>query len=254
MARVGRKTELLKFLRTAELILPATASPAATTITAAAAVGATTLTVASITGLAVAQTIAVGTGERKEIVKIHAATAPTGFTVTLDALTPLQNAHDAGNDVVLQQILDLGPVHADGVAFSFDGDPTDVMAESQAFVYAQKTGFLEIMVEFGLMGLMVENLCAALGILLSRIVGSGTTAAPRELFLDLTAAASVLGEQTDCCWRLTGVRNDGTVMQWDCLACELDPTAFSLELGRTANTKVPIRLKVTGGILQRASI
>ena len=69
MARVGRKTELLKFLRTAELILPATASAAATTLGAAAAVGATSLTVASITGLAVGNTLAVGTGERTEIVK-----------------------------------------------------------------------------------------------------------------------------------------------------------------------------------------
>lgn len=251
MARINRKTELLSHLRTVEAILANTAAAAATTVTAAVAVGASTITVASITGIAVGNTLALGTGERKEIVKVHASTAPSGNTITLDATTLPQQAHDAGNDVVLQQILDLGAVHADGVSLSYEGEPTDIAAETQSFLYAQKTGFAEIMVDFGLIGVMVENLTAAWGMLLSRITGSGTSASPRELYLDLTDADGLLNEQTDLCFRFTGVRKDRTVVQYDCFACEIDPTAFSLELGRTVNVKVPIRLKVTGGILKR---
>jgi len=251
MARQNRKTEYLSHARSVELIIPATASPAATALTAAAAAGAVSLTVGAIAGIAVGNTIMVGRGERREIVKVHPSTAPSGSTITLDPTTPLLYAQDIGDDVVLQQILDLGPVHADGVSLSYEGDPTDIPAENQSFLYAQKTGFLEITVEFGLLGYMVEQFCAALGLLLSRIVGSGTASAPRELYLDLTDVDGVINEQTDACWRLTGVRKDRTVVQYDCFACEIDPSAFSIEQGRTVVTKVPVRLKVTGGVLMR---
>lgn len=251
MARHNRKTELLSHLRTVELILADTAAAVATTLTAAGAVGASTLTVASITGLAVGQTIRVGRGEAAEIVKVHASTAPSGNTVTLDPETPLQVAHDVGEAVVKQQILNLGAVHGDGVSLSWDGEPTDIAVENQAFLHAQKTGHMELMLEFGLIGMMAENLSAALGFLLAKITGAGTAASPREFYLDFTDPDSIINEETDCCWRLTGVRKDKTVCQYDAFACEIDPTGFALELGRGVNAKVPVRLKVTGGILQR---
>lgn len=254
MARKNRKTELLSHLRTAELIIAETASPASTTLGAAPAAGATSLTVAAITGFGVGNTIAVGSGERKEIVKVHASTAPASTTITLDATTPLQYDHDIGDPVVLQQVVNLGAVHSDGVAMSYDGDPTDVNAENQSFLYAQKTGFAEITFDFGLLGVIPENICAALGLLLAGITGAGTTSSPRELYIDLTDDDGVIGEQGDSCWRFTGVRKDRTVVQYDAFACELDPSAFSLDLGRTAATKVPVRLKVTGGVLARTSL
>lgn len=251
MARQNRKTELLSHLRTAELIVPATATPASQALTAAAAVGATTLTVAAITNFAVGQTILVGRGESREAVKIHASTAPSGNTITLDAETPIQIAHDIGELVTKAQIIDLGAVHGDGVQLSYDGEPTDIQAENQAFLMSQKTGFAEIGLEFGMIGAMAEQLSAVLGFLLAKITGSGTAASPREFYLDLTDPDSIINEETDCCWRLTGVRKDKTVVQLDAFACEIDPTGFALELGRTVNVKVPVRLKVTGGILQR---
>lgn len=253
MARQNRKTEVLSHVRTVEQIVAA-ASPNATTLSAAAAAAAGSISVASITGYAVGQTIAVGRGERKEIVKVHPSTAPASGTITLDTTTPLQYDHDLGDPVEIQQLIDLGAVHGDGATISYDGEPTDIAAENQSFLLAQKTGFLEIVVEFGLLGLMVENLCAALGLALSRITGSGTTGAPRELYLDATDQNGMIGEVSDAAFRLTAVRKDGTVLQWDCFACEIDPTAVQIEVGRGVVTKVPVRLKVTGGVLKRASL
>lgn len=251
MARVNKKTELLSHLRSVLALVPATSSAAATTVTAAVAVGAATLTVAAITNIAVGDEIALGTGENKEVVKVHASTAPSGNTVTLDALHLPLKAHDIGETAVRLQQIDAGAVHSDGVTLAYEGDPTDIAAENQSFLFAQKTGFLEISMGFGVLGYMVENLVLALGMLLSRITGSGTTAAPRELYIDLTDTDGAINEETDCCWRFTGVRKDRTVVEYTALACEIDPTAFALEFGRGANMKVPIRLRPTGGIVKR---
>lgn len=255
MARQNRKTELLSHVRSIAVIKPATTNPAATTLTAVPAAGAVTLTVASITGIGVGDTLIVGRGEKKEIVKVHASTAPAGNTVTLDDQTPIVHGdHLSADPVVRAQILDLAAIHADGVNLSVSGDPIDVAAENQHFVSAQKGGQQEMMLDFGLNATIPDNICAALGMLDSRISGAGSAGDPRELYLDLTDQDGAFQEETDLCWRFTGLRKDRTVVSWDAFACEADPTNFSLELGRTTVTKLPVRLKVTGGLLPRTGL
>lgn len=257
MARANRNTELMSHLRKAELIIPSVTGAVSVALTAIPAAGATTLTVDTVVGLTTmtGRDLLIGRGERREAVKVHASTAPTGTTITLDPTTPVQwGDHAVTDPVTLGQSLDLAVVHSDGLSITQGGEPMDVTGENQAFVAAQKDGHAEMVLEFGLQAMIVDNYAAALGILASRITGAGSAADPRELFIDVTDSESQIHEETNACWRFTGMRKDRTVLVANAFACETDPTSLALELGRTVNSKVPVRLKVTGGILYTAAL
>lgn len=248
MARLNRKGELWSHLTAVRVIRAATGTFGNTTIGTAAVAGATTLTVAAITNFAIGQTLAVGNGEVKEIVRVHAATAPAAGVITLDPATPTQYAHPVGEAVVQQLITDLGHVADGSVNVEYGGDPQDVSSETQRQIFASQTGFFEMMFSFGLIGFKLENVCAALGLLETRVLGSDTPADPATLFLDLDRVR----EENDVAFQFLGVRKDGLTVRTMFMAVEIDPTVFDLQFARGQKTVIPVKGLATAGVLYEA--
>lgn len=248
MARLNRKGELFSHLTAVRIIRNSTGTFGSTTLTAAPAAGATTLTVAGITNFAVAESIIVGNGEVRELVRIHASTAPTGTTITLDSATPLQYAHAIGEAVIEQTTTDLGHIADGSVELNYDGDPQDVPSEIQRQIFASATGFLDMTFKFGLLGFKGENICAALGILESRVLGSYTPADPATLWIDLEK----IREENDVAIQFLGVRKDGLQVRMTAMAVELDPTAFDVTIARGQKSVIPVMGLATAGILYEA--
>jgi hypothetical protein len=138
-------------------------------------------------------------------------------------------------------------VHSDGVNISMAGNVEDVNSSVQRLLFAQLTGFQDIMAEWKLLSYIVENIATALGMLETRVLGAGTAGDPRTLTID----ASKVNEQTDVAFRFTGARKDGTSVSVDLFGVELDPTAFNISLLRGQQTTIPFRAKVTAGVLIR---
>lgn len=248
MARLNRKGELFSHLTAVRAIRNSTGTFGSSTLTSATVVGATVLPVGSITNFAVGESIIVGVGEVKELVRIHSSTAPSGGNITLDPATPCQYAHAIGEAVIEQTTTDLGHIADGSVELNYDGDPQDIPSEIQRQIFASATGYLDMTLKFGLLGFKGENICAALGMLESRVLGSYTPADPSTLWIDLDK----IREENDVALQFLGVRKDGLQVRITAMAVELDPTVFDITIARGQKSVIPVMGLATAGILYEA--
>lgn len=153
-----------------------------TTLTAAAAAGAGTLTVAAITNFAVSEWIRIGSGETAELIQIHASTAPTGSTITLATTTRM--AHAIGEAVVEVQLYDLGPATDQGVTVRYRGQSSSQFVHDTRLPHVKLRGFVDAEAEFQFPNVSLYSFAAAVGSLLSKVVGSSTQAAPLQFASD----------------------------------------------------------------------
>lgn len=244
MARLNRKSELWSHLTQVLAIRDQTSSPGNTTLSAAAAAGATSLTVNAITNFAVGEPIRVGRGEEQEYVRIHGSTAPTGSTITLEASTPLRYAHAIGDPVYECVATDVGHIEDGGVTLDLNGTVEDVNSAIQRMLFGQLTGFLDIAFSFGLLGFNVENLAFALGMLESRVLGTGGPTAPRTLTVDFSRALEV----NDIALQFLGATKEGKTVRITAMACELDPS-IKFTYARGSKLAIPVKGNSTGGLL-----
>lgn len=247
MARLNRNGELWAKLTQAEFIRDKTGTAGSTTLSAAAAAQAVALTATAITNFGVTDEVRVGNGEASEIVKLHASTAPSGSTITLDAATPLQLAHPNGDTVREVSAAVVGHIDAGSAQVSHDGQTEDVFSDMSQLYFGALTGHLGLMMEFGLLGFNAENLAAVLGMLESRVLGSATSGDPQTL----TLLPGRFREEDSIAIRLTGALKNGDVVTVTAMGCELDLSALSFVLARGRKVVLPVRARVTAGILYK---
>lgn len=239
MARLNHKGEYWSHLNTVSIIRDETGAPGNTTVSIAAAAGAVTIDVVSAANFTDGDLIRIGTRDQLEINQIEGAPA------TLMPLRfPLIYAHAIGVAVVENVAVDLGHIGDDGVAITFSGDHNPISAATKRLVTAYLTGHAEIMAEFNLLGMAEENLAVALGMPESKVVGSGTTAAPTTIPI----TADDFNTENDLSWRFTGARKDGSVVLVDLMATEMDFSAVTFALQRGAPSPIPCRAKATSGL------
>lgn len=177
---------------------------AATTLTANAAAAATSLTVASITGLSNGDTIRIGAGNDTEVNKINGA--PSGSTVTL--LWPLGKAHLSGESTRRQISYDHGDPDESGVKVAIEADTVDVPVATRRIVFTRLDGYVRATMEWAWPTFTLQNLAAALGMLTSRVTGSGTQASPWQITTD----GAEIGEDINQSWTVYGILVDGSFL------------------------------------------
>jgi hypothetical protein len=233
------KTKILKLLNTVLMVRDAPAGAGNTTMTAAVAAGATALTVTAITNFSSGDTIRIGQGEEMELAVISGAPAGNNITVA----DPLSYAHIIGEPVVEQVAYDLGDVSEGGVSVSFAGQSTDIPVATRRLSFSTVLGFLDMLADFGLPTLTMENLAFALGIPLTRITGSGTFNAP----FAMTTDGNQFATEVNMSLIAIGTRMDGTTTRVELWGVDMDYTNLSFSLSRGQATTIPARAMASAG-------
>jgi hypothetical protein len=234
------KTKILKLLNTVLLVrdMPAGGN-GSTALTAAVAAGATALTVGAITNFSAGDTIRIGQGEEMELGVISGA--PAGSNITL--ADPLSYAHVIGEPVVEQVAYDLGDVSDSGVALAFSGQSTDIPVSTRRLSFSTVLGFLDMIADFGLPTLTMENLAFALGIPLTRISGAGTFNSP----FAMTTDGNQFATEVNMSLIAIGTRMDGSTTRVELWGVDMDYTNLSFRLSRGAATTIPARAMASAG-------
>ncbi|MDB4906364.1 MAG: hypothetical protein JWO05_1148 [Gemmatimonadetes bacterium] len=213
---------------------------AATALTAGAAAAATSITVASIAGLSNGDTIRVGSGEDVELNKISGA--PSGFVVTL--AYPLAKAHVIGEAAKRQISYDHGDPTDGGVTVSIEADNIDVPVATRRVVLSRIDGFARAFVEWAWPTITLPNVAAALGLLVAKVTGSGTTASPFQLITD----GSDFGEDTNISVTVVGTLVDGTTMTVELHGVDMDHSVVKAALTRGALATIPAKGKAASQV------
>jgi hypothetical protein len=233
------KTKILKLLNTVLMVRDATGTFGSTALTAAAAAGASSLTVAAITNFSAGETIRVGQGEEMELAVISGA--PAGNTITL--ADPLSYSHIIGEPVVEQVAYDLGDVAESGVTASFAGASTDIPVATRRLSFSTVLGFLDMLADFGLPTITMENLAFALGIPLTRITGAGTFNSP----FAMTTDGNQFATEVNMSLIAIGTRMDGTTTRVELWGVDMDYTNLSFTLSRGTAVTIPARAMASAG-------
>jgi len=242
------KTKVVKQISSVALVRDSTGTFGSTTLTSAAAAGASTLTVAGITNFAVGELIRVGSGEEMELVQIHGSTAPVGSTITL--ATNLVYSHAIGEQVVAQPAYNIGDITDGGVSLEFNGESTDIFVATKRLVFATLNGYVNAQAKLSLPGVSLYNFAVATGSLFANVVGSGTTASPRQFASDGTD----FGGATNMSLIVEGTLMDGTVVRMEMWGVDADYTGISLALSRGTLSPVPVTFTASaGGVMATAA-
>ena len=239
MPRLNHKGEYWSHLDLAEIIRDEVSTPGDTTVDAAASQGATTIDVVAATNFTDGDLVRIGVRDRLEINQIEGAPA-----TTMPLRFPLAYAHAIGEEFKENVASDMGNVADAGVRVTFSGDHNPVTAATKRLTTAYLTGHAELMAEFELLGMALENIAVAVGMPESAVLGSGTTAAPYTLAI----TADDFNTENDLSWRFTGARKDGAIVLVDLWACEVDFSALNFALQRGATAPIPVRPKSTSGV------
>jgi hypothetical protein len=233
------KTKILKLLNTVMLVRDTPAGGGNTTLTSGVAAGATALTVAAITNFASGDTIRIGQGEEMELGVISGA--PAGNNITL--ADPLSYAHVAAEPVVEHTAYDLGDVSDGGVALNFAGQSTDIPVATRRLSFSTVLGFLDMLADFGLPTLTMENLAFALGIPLTNISGAGTFNSP----FAMTTDGNQFATEVNMSLIAIGTRMDGSTTRIELWGVDMDYTNLSFKLSRGQATTIPARAMASAG-------
>jgi hypothetical protein len=185
---MAAKDNLIDKLKKVWILRTKTGTFGSTTLSSAAAATDTTIDVTADTNFTAGDPIRIGTGETLEFNWVD--------SVASDVITlarPLSMAHDSGAAVVEYVAWDMGPPLADGVNWSFAGQSVDINVGTQRAVFATLAGFISRTLGWTLPSFTPRLFAFATGMGLSRVGGSGTSAAPTYVRTD----GSEFGEEAD---------------------------------------------------------
>ena len=243
MPRLNHKGEYWSHLDVANIIRDETTTPGDTTVNGAASAGDTTITVVSATNFTDGDLVRIGVRDRLEINQIEGTPA-----VSMPLRFPLAYDHAVGEEFVEQADspngTDLGNIADAGVRVTFSGDHNPVTAATKRLTTAYLTGHAELMAEWELLGMALENIAVAVGMPESSVAGSGTSAAPYTIPI----TADDFNTENDLSWRFVGARKDGAIVLVDLWATEMDFSALNFALQRGAPAPIPCRAKSTSGV------
>lgn len=237
---MANKNSLFKSLTSALLCRDMAAGGGNTTLLAAAAKGASIISLTSGTNFSVGDTVRVGTGSALELVTLAAGQISPLFATQ----EPLAKAHAIGEAVVEQSAYDLGDITDAGVIVDPTRATTDINVATKRLVFGIILGYGEVTAAFTLPTLTLENIAFALGIPLSKVVGTGASSiTPKHMITDLTDIALETNISLVC----TGVLMDGTPCRAELWGAEPDYTGFSVNLRRGTLAGVPAKYVATAG-------
>ena len=237
---MANKNSLLKQLTSALLVRDVAAGGGNTTLSVAATKGTSIVTLTSATNFAVGDTVRIGSGSQLELAVLVAGQVSPAFALA----EPLGRDHAIGEAVVEQAAYDVGDITDAGVDVTGSRESNDVVVATRRLNYAILLGNGDLEAGFTLPGLTMENIALALGIPLSKVVGSGASSTtPKHIVTDLSDIATELNASMIC----TGILMDGTPVRVELWGADPDYTGFSVNLRRGSLAGVPARFIATAG-------
>jgi len=210
---------------------------AATTLSVAAARGAATFTVSNAAGIAAGTVLRLGEGDEIERIDV---TGVAGNVVT--PAKPLLYAHAAADPAVEQIGYDLGDLDG-GVEKTHAAEMAEIDSGNRRLRYDKIPGFQQFGVAVKVHGRTIANLCLALGIPLTRIFGTGVSAAQAQsLATDFNDVDSV-DHQTIVA---TYVLMDGTVRTEEFMGVAVDASGLTTRFAIGDAGSVPMKFGCFG--------
>lgn len=208
-----------------------------TTVVAAHSKGDGTITPASTTGVAAGKSYQYGDGELIERIEVQSI---AGGVITL--VKPLLRDHAANSLFKEQTGYNLGDSKGP-ITPTQAIENTDVQSTMRRLVFQRIQGYQTFSLGMTVHGVTLENICVALGIPFSRIIGDGTAIATPKV---LTTDFSDVDTENDVCIVNTYVLQDGTVKTQEFWGVYPDYTGFALQLATGQDGAVPMKLAVYG--------
>lgn len=230
--------KLVRQLLAAYLARDKAAGGGTTTLSAAVAAGAASFTLVSATNFAIGDIVRLGSGEEMELVKIGNL---VGAVVTPAEATVY--AHAAGEQIVEQEVFDLGDVTGDGVTVTFTGSTTDVSVATRRTAYTSLSGYVSAMAALSLPGVTLFNMLVALGMPLSGVTGAGTLASPYHLVTD----GNEFNADANQSLIVISVLEDGTFLREELWGVDADYTGLSMALNRGNLNSIPASFVASAG-------
>lgn len=239
MPRLNRKSELFQHITEVGVFRDTAGGGSSTIASAPPVAGAlTVVTAASGTGFVTGDWVRVGgVHDRPEINQGAWATA---------ALTPYMHwfrSRAVGDVIVEQSQVPLGHIAREGVRMNGQTALEAVGSATRTLEIADLAGYTKVTVEFNVLGLNIENVLTALGMLdtNANIAGAGTQFDTERAFIN----GAAFRQQNDLCWYVNGTRKDGRTVIVQFWGCEVNPTALQLGLARGRQASIPISLAPT---------
>ena len=202
-----------------------------TTVNANAAAAATALTLTSVTGFTDQDPVIVGSEEDAELVVQTGA--PSGSVLTLRA-PGFKRAHVVGEAAKEGIAYDLGNcvnVRDGSTADVFDND-SDVNRNPNG----RRLGHITLQPQFDVQGYSPNLFALLTGMLMSRVLGAGTSADPTQVHTD----GADFGRE-DTFLVINELLADGTYLRHEFDACSADYTQIAIALGQGRETMLAAR-------------